>query len=224
MINLTKFIDKLTYSHFYVDIIAFVVASFSLIIGWSEMEIYIRLAYILFIGMCLHQLEEYRWPGGFVWGYNTIQKSDKPDRYPGNRLSASLIDVVSLILGGYFLFWNCTAVVSAVFAMFALIEVVVHIGFGSIMLKKFRSKGKETIYFPGNATSWFIFAPFGAATLYELITNNLLIAMGWIQSILYLILFLLFIVLLPQKLFKNPNTHYAYKTKPIEGYFKKFMD
>lgn len=205
---MVKHVKTLLLSHFYIDIVLFIFSSV-----------------MLFIGMCLHQLEEYRFPGGFIWGFNKIfMNSDMPDRYPSDRLSATLVDVVSMIVAAPFLYWHYSTILGAYLALFAILEVLGHLMFGILAFKKYHLQGKETIYFPGSFTSWIFFAPFSIVLLFEQINNGLTSSHVWLWTAIILVIFMLVDVILPTTLlFSKRDTPYVYDEEPREGfYFKKF--
>lgn len=206
----------------YFDIILFVPSVLMLAYGWDNMSGADRCAYILFIGILLHQIEEYRLPGGFVWGFNTLQGSSDPARYPGNMLSSYIVNVAALVIGFCFLVFGLSPMVLYVFALFALMEAVGHTLMGGVLLAKLKDKGKETIYFPGNATSWFILLPVGIAALFELASGGLMSGADWWIGIGILVAYAFAFVLLPQMLLKKTDSPYPTETLPVEGYFHRF--
>ncbi|WP_439818849.1 HXXEE domain-containing protein [Weissella paramesenteroides] len=221
-----KFIQRLLLSHFYVDIILFIFSSCLLLIQWDSLSIDHRLAYGLYITMCLHQLEEYRFPGGFVWGFNKMLfNSDQPDRYPGNRLSAVFVDIFAMFLAGPFLYWHYTPAMAMCFALFAIIEVLGHFMFGILALRRYHTQGKETIYFPGSFTSWIFFAPLSIVLIHELVSTSLMVANQWWWAIGCLIAYFIIGFAWPTFGFINRDTPYIYDEEPREGfYFKKFTN
>lgn len=222
-----KMIKRLLLSHFYIDIIFFIVSSCALLIQWYSLSVDHRLAYALFISMCLHQLEEYRFPGGFVWGLNKFMlNSDQPDRYPGNRLSAVFVDISSMLLSAPFLYWHYTHYTPAMamrFAIFAIIEILGHLMFGIKAFKEYHPQGKETIYFPGSFTSWVFFAPLSFTLIYQLISTQLMTANQWWWTVGCLVAYMVIGFAWPSVGFTDRNTPYIYDEEPREGfYFSRF--
>lgn len=71
-----------------------IVAGAYLTFGWSELAVLQRLLLLNFIVVLLHQLEEYRLPGGFPAVANLVLlRSPTPDRYPVNQNSAMVANV-----------------------------------------------------------------------------------------------------------------------------------
>lgn len=128
--------------------------------------------------------------------------SDLPDRYPSNRLSAVLVDVISMFVAAPFLYWHYSSIVAACFAIFAILEVFIHLLLGILALKKYQEQGKETVYFPGSFTSWIFFAPLGFNLLYQLVDKNLLTTQDGLWTAIILVIFLVTDVALPTVLFK----------------------
>ena len=221
-----KTVKTLLLSHFYVDIVFFIISSCILLIQWDSLNVDHRLAYALFIAMCLHQLEEYRFPGGFVCVFNRMLfNSDQPDRYPGNRLSSVFVDVFSMFLVAPFLYWHYSPTMAMCFAIFALIEVLGQLMFGTLAFKRYHSQGKETIYFPGNFTSWTLFAPLGIVHIYVLVNTNLMTSTQWWWTLGSLIAYFAIGFAWPTFGFMDKNTPYIFDEESREGYyFKKFAN
>jgi hypothetical protein len=216
--------ENLNRVHLSIATVAFVVAITLLIIRLPSLPPHSVLAYAMFATLCLHQLEEYGWPGGFLWGLNSLHGSDLPDRFPGNRLAAFLVPVITTLAGGYWLFCHASPIATATFAIFALLEVVAHTVFGAVMLSRFRSRGKTSLYFPGNATAWFLFAPFGVAAFQMLIAGGLMSGQDWGLAIGIVFFAVLVPVLAATHLMANRNTRFWSRGMPVEGYFGRFLD
>lgn len=214
--------ENLNRIHLAIATSAFVVAIYLLIVRSADLPLHGILAYLLFATLCLHQLEEYGWPGGFLWGLNSLQGSDLPDRFPGNRLAAFLVPVVTTLAGGYWIFCHLSPIASAAFASFAMIEVIAHTVFGIAMLRRFRDKGKTSIYFPGNATSWFLFAPLALAAFHILGSDGLMTASDWWLSLGIVVGGVLVPVIAATHLMANRNTIFSSRGMRVEGYFAPF--
>ena len=218
-----KFLDKLTKTHLYWDVCVFVVTFSVLLVRWDMLATYQRCAYILLIIMCFHQIEEYRLPGGFVWGYNEFMKSTDPIRYPGNRLNASFVDILSFILALPPLLCGCSEVLCIFFAIFAILESVMHLLFGIDAYRRYHSKGKDTLYFPGNATAFFGFLPISIVTLIELSESGKLTGDLLLGGFLVLVVYMALGWALPNFALQDKNSPYIYTNVPVEGYFHKFI-
>jgi polyferredoxin len=108
---------------------------------------------------------------------------------------------------------------AAIYAMFGIVEVIGHTAFGIIFWKKFRSKGKQTIYFPGNATAWLLFGPLSTAALMHIGVNDLMTRNEWFISFGILVGYIVLGVLVPQTVFSSRNTPYPFVGRALKGYY-----
>lgn len=220
-----KVLDKITKTHLYWDVILFEVLTVLLLIRWQTLAVYERLTYALMLVMCLHQIEEYRLPGGFLWGLNDFLNSKDPIHYPGNRLSASTVDILAFILAVPPLIFNkCTPTLAVVFALFGCIECFGHLAFGIKAYRKYHARGKDTIYFPGSATAFLGFLPLAVTLFYELDRAALLSGKVVLYGIGILVVYMIFFFMLPTILLMDKNSPYTYSSSPFCGYFEKFAD
>lgn len=217
-----KFLDHFTKLQFFLDVFVLALLITLLFISGERMETYQKLSYFWLCGMCLHQLEEYCLPGGFVWGFNLAQGSTHPENYPSNRISASTSDVLIMLLATPVLLFGCSPWLALVFAVFGLVELGVHTGLSAVIWKIFKDKGKDTFYYPGNATCWFVFVPVSIALLYELISKQMLTTGDWIWAIIFNLVFILVVMGGISAALKDKNSPYIYGLKPEDGYFHKF--
>ena len=216
-----KFLDKLTKTHLYWDVAVFDLVLVLLLVRWDALASWQRVTYGLMLVMCLHQVEEYRFPGGFPWGLNDFLGSKNPMCYPGNRLSASFVDILAFVLAVPPLIWHCTPVLAVVYALFGCIECCGHLAFGIKAWHKYRAKGKETLYFPGSATAFLGFLPLGLVTFQELSRASLLAGDVWLRAAGILAVYTVFFFLLPTVLVYDKNSPYIY---PRRGYFEKYAE
>lgn len=223
--DMKKLFDKLTKTHLYWNVVVFAAVLALLIIRWDSLESYQHLAYALMLIMCLHQIEEYRLPGGFVYGFNQVFfRAKEPDHYPGNRLNASTVDILYYILTvPSLLFGSCSPRLSLFFALFGLVECAVHLLLGILAYQRYYVKGKDTIYFPGSATAWLGFLPVSCATIYALSQCGLLTGELWGKTILFLVAYFLLGFMLPTLTLMDKSSPYVYTITPHEGYFYKFQ-
>lgn len=223
--SMKKLFDELTKTHLYWNVVVFAAVLALLIIRWDALESYQHLAYALMLIMCLHQIEEYRLPGGFVYGLNQVLfRAKEPGYYPGNRLNASTVDILYYILTvPPLLSGSCGPSLALFFALFGLVECAVHLLLGILAYQRYHGKGKDTIYFPGSATAWLGFLPVSCAAIYTLSQCGLLTGMLWRKTILFLVVYFLLGFLLPTLTLMDKNIPYVYTTTPPEGYFHKFQ-
>ena len=225
MIDMKKILDRLTKMHLYWNVMAFSIVLALLIVRLDTLESYQYLAYVLMLIMCLHQIEEYRLPGGFVFGFNQVLfRSKTPEYYPGNRLNASTVDILYYILTvPPLLAGNCSPRLALFFALFGLVECAVHLLLGIFAYQRYQLKGKDTIYFPGSATAWLGFLPVSCATIYTLNQCGVLMGKLWKEAIFLMVVYLFLGFMLPTLALADKNTPYVYTTMYHEGYFHKFQ-
>ena len=223
--KMKKLLDKLTKTHLYWNVVVFAAVLALLIVRWDALESYQHLAYALMLIMCLHQMEEYRLPGGFVYGLNQVLfRAEEPDHYPGNRLNASAVDILYYILTvPPLLFGSCGPRLTLFLALFGLVECAVHLLLGVLAYQRYHSKGKDTIYFPGSATAWLGFLPVSCAAIYSLSECGLLTGELWGKTILLLVVYSLLGFMLPTLTLMDKDFPYGYTITPPEGYFHRFQ-
>ena len=117
---------------------------------WNEN---FKLVWMISIIPPIHACEEWQIPGGFHYQYNLLFKLESPNKYPMNRLTDMLTVVIAeIVYLGCLLFYKNTWILMALCG-FSLLEVGMHTYLGVLMFKRFRSKGKKTIYNPGLASA-----------------------------------------------------------------------
>ena len=216
-----KFLNQLPHLHLYLSISCFIITATMLLLRFADLTVVERLTYASFCILCLHMQEEYRLPGGFIYGLNMVMGAKDPLAGPGNGVSAATVDMLTLVIWLPMLLLDCTPAFSLFLCLFGLIEAVLHTGFGLVAHHKLAAKGKDTIYFPGNATAWFLFAPVDLALLTKLISAHLLTAGQWGLIGAIMVVFIVAILVLEQFLAKV-GQGVVYRTRPVEGYFKAF--
>ncbi len=216
-----KFLDALTKRQVTAAVLAYVIAATALILHWQELVTEEKLGYGLFLTLCVHQLEEYVFPGGFVWGLNAMFGSPDPMRWPGDRLSAGLCDWIATGVGLYLTLFHMDAFMAVFFAVIGFAELLVHTVMGFTLRHRLKDKVKTTIYVPGTATCWLLFAPLSIAAMYLVVSGNLLPAAEIGKATLYSTLFLGLSVSIPVLLLQDKNSTYTYANLP--GFYKKYL-
>lgn len=120
------------------------------------------------------------------------------------------------------LLFGCSPWLALVFAIFGLVELGVHTGLSIVIWNQFKDKGKDTFYYPGNASCWFVFVPVSIALLYELIAGQMLTTGSWVSAIAVNLVFILVVMGGISAAFKEENSPYIYGLTPEGGYFHKF--
>ena len=172
----------------------------------------------------IHATEEWVFPGGFAYQYNTfLYKSKYPLCYPMNRAS-DMVTVLgtTIMYACLVLFFAATgkAVPSGILLgafCFSLLEISFHTYCGIRAFLKFRDKGKSTIYGTGSMTAYVGFLPLAAVMLRQIIAQGVALQdVGFCIVILGITAFLCFV---PEEKFKNEHSPYAYRTK---GYYERY--
>jgi len=131
------------------------------------------------VSLCLHQFEEYRYPGYFPGMMNSvIFSSQHPDRYPLNSNIALIINVFV----GWFVYL-LAALFGEKILWLAIATLLVSVGNFFAHTFLFNLKGR-TLYNPGMFTAIFLFAPLALYFGYFVIQNNIAAMMDWIIGIL----------------------------------------
>lgn len=142
-----------------------------LVVLWNKMDVLQRLLVMNFIALCIHQAEEYGWPGGepTIMNY-ALMGSDHPERFPLNQLSAMVTNDLALVLiYGVPVFFPHAIWLGLVGILFGMGQFLVH---GVATNIKMRS-----IYNPGLFAVAFLHVPIGIAYIYFISAHGL--ATGW---------------------------------------------
>lgn len=153
--------------------------------GWAELAVLQRILLINFIVVLLHQLEEYRLPGGFPAVANLVLlQSPTPERYPVNQNSAMVANVFFA-----YLFYLLPAVYPEVIWLGlgpVLIGAAVQfVGHAIVINWKLRS-----FYNPGLVTTVLGHVPVGAAYIYLISLNDLASRWDWSLATVYAVSFM----------------------------------
>lgn len=137
------------------------------------------LLWVSLISLCLHQFEEYRYPGYFPGMINSVLYSSKqPDRFPLNSNTALIVNVV---IGWLFYFLAAVFAEHALWLGIATILVSVGNFVGHTFL--FNIKGK-TVYNPGMVTAVILFVPISLYFFYVVIQQGFVTPIDWILGII----------------------------------------
>ena len=192
-----------------------------LLIQWGVWDVPQKLICLLAVAIPLHVFEEDTAPGGFFFMNNLSRKSDNPMAYPQSTLTnmitnlgAELYVIALVFFAGK---WEASLVVLVIF--FGIAETIFHTMDGIHMQKRYKDKGKTTIYAPGLITSYVILIPMSVYGCYWLSQNaftvsDILIGIGMMLFIL------VFLLLLPLGISgRVKSAKYAFKSA---GYFDKY--
>lgn len=204
----------------------------ALVLNWNTWPLGAKGGAFCAIIMPLHVIEEWKFPGGLHYFYNTLLGPKDPaskrlDRFPMSRLTDMCTNIGMQLIPLAYLILSLTMDLSdslAITAMlFSLLEVACHSVAGVVCLVMFRKKGKRTPYDPGLATSYLLFLPAGIYLARNLSGMN---AGNWGLGILGLALLLILTVPVPEFLLKNwvvkqEGDAFAFKSP---RYFSRFAD
>lgn len=174
----------------------------------------------------VHVIEEWVFPGGFHYQYNTfLYHSKSPDRYPMCRVSDMITNLGATFLYiGLGLVCTLTGEVSAGILMgtigFCCLEVCLHTVFGILAYIKFHGEGKTTIYGPGSITAYLGFGVFGTILFYCM-QDRTITGEDWLIGICILAVIALVCILIPENLIKRKDSQYYFRTN---GYFDRFLN
>lgn len=190
------------------------------VLNWSVWTIPQRCAALNAVILPLHVIEEWRFPAGFHYQYNTLMKSPFPDRYPMNMQTDMITNLAGEILFIAMLFLADRKGVMLALMVFDFMEVLIHTILGVMMYRRFRPKGKRTIYGPGSLTAYLGHGITGLYLLFWAFSAELS-GRDFGIMLLTLIAMLAGLILLPENLLKKKENAYAF---PSSGYFARFLE
>ena len=187
-----------------------VISAILLIINWNNMSILTRVSTINFVGIMIHQFEEYGFPGGAPVFFNKYVGGGD-ERFPLNQFSAMITNVliayICYILPIFFPNTIWLGLAPMIFG--CVFQVIMHLG---LFLVKFHH-----FYNPGLGAVLCIHVPCGIYYIYYVITNGLVSTSIWIYTVIYLIAMIFVTVLLGQKVFSSEHSKYVFSTAEIEA-------
>lgn len=197
-----------------IGIVIAVVAIFQ----WNAWEMSRKLLALLAILLPLHVFEENTFPDGFHYMMNLMQKSDRPNHGPMNKLTDMISNFGGEILFLILLLWGGNTGTTILVAFFGIGEAVVHTVFGMLTLRKLKAKGMKTIYGPGLATAYLTLLPLSIYAIYTLYEQTLTTA-GIITGMLLIIGVIALCIRVPIMVFGKFQPEYVFENS---GYFRKF--
>lgn len=200
-------------------------------IFWDDMPLGAQGAVFAAVIMPFHVLEEWKFPGGLHYFYNTLLGSKEKcnqdlSRYPMSRLTDMVTNVGLQWIPLIYLFLSFVTplsnATSLCMMLFCFIEVIAHTCAGCLTLNWFRKDGKKTIYNPGLVTSYMMFLPGG---IYLLTRLENISGSDWIWClILFVIMMLICIPLtetpLKKWVIKQEKGKFAFEDPK---YYSKFV-
>ena len=139
---------------------------------WDVMPLGSKAGVFVAFIMAFHVLEEWKFPGGLHWFYNTsvFRPKDEslydPTRYPMSRLTDMVTNVglqwIPLIYAALCFFVPLSNAVALCVILLCVMELFAHTAGGVATYLWYRDKGEKTIYHTGLATSLMMFLPAAA--------------------------------------------------------------
>ncbi len=169
-----------------------------------------------------HVLEEWYFPGGFHTMYNLMAKSDCTDRYPMNQMSDMWTNLIGMIFGCVVLLVGVNPFFCVMQLFLCCAEVFGHFSGGIFLYRKFKNKGKRTVYSPGMATTIVGYLPIAAGIVISFFTQSAPTVTEFILAVVCGTVLGGISLNLPEKLLKDKNSPYGYTWG--DGYLSKFME
>ncbi len=173
--------------------------------------------------LMFHVLEEWKFPGGFYYMYNSLFSHDETllDHYPMSQMTDMITNTSGMITGMLFFFLCPKNFSVVIFLTVCVAELIVHFITGMKMKKYYASRGKKTVYNPGWGTVILGFLPLSIYMIWGLQNSNatgrdIMIGIG------LGIVVMLVEVMSPHVFLINKNSPYAFTWG--KGYFEKFED
>lgn len=182
--------------------------------NWKEWTLPRKLSALAVITLVLHVWEEWRIPGGFFYLYNQGCYN-----YPMSQLTDSITNLIGIVLGTIVVLWGGNVVASIAIMFLSAFELVVHCG---ILMARtqtlFAGTGVTVFYTPGMVTTLLGFLPVTIGFIYCMAKNHPTWKQ-WIFGIIATLIVNQTNVILPEEVFKDPETPYVFTDK---GYYNQF--
>ncbi|NEW06779.1 HXXEE domain-containing protein [Paenibacillus sp. SYP-B3998] len=171
-----------------------------------------------FVAILIHQFEEYRWPGTFAGMFNVVLfKSETPDRYPLNKQSAMIINVI----------------IAYVFYLLpVLFPSIVWLGLAPILMGFFQviwhgifaNIKAKSVYNPGLFAAIFLHVPIGIWYINNIVDHHLSTTADWILGATYFIVAVYILIVKGNLWLRNKNSPYSFSKKQLGAYYHKLKD
>ncbi len=195
----------------YVMLVMSIILIVQLIIHWKSWSNLRKFGAFVVIVLTLHVWEEWVIPGGFHYIYNINSEALLRNRYPMNELT----DMLTNFMGG--LLWFILTETNTYgrkmhvcVTLFSYFEVFVHFLLAYQSMTYFYNIGIYTgFYAPGLITALLCWLPLGISGTVWLIKNKMTIK-DLIGGIIILALCTIFMVNMPEKIFKSQHNPYIF--------------
>lgn len=169
----------------------------------------------------LHVLEEWHFPGGFHTMYNLMAGSDRKDCYPMNQMSDMLTNLIGVIFGCIVLIVGADPFFCVMQLFLCCAEVFGHFSGGVYLYRRFKNKGKRTIYSPGMTTTVLGYIPVAVSIIVSFFIESKPTLAEFMLAVLCGVLLGGVSLKLPEKILKDENTTYGYTWG--DGYLDKYI-
>ncbi|MGN1446303.1 MAG: HXXEE domain-containing protein, partial [Eubacteriales bacterium] len=146
--------------------------------------------------------------------------SDRPDRYPLNRLSDMWTNSVGIVFGCFCLLIGVTPMLAVMQLLLCLGECMAHISSGVLVRRRLRSQGKRTIYNPGLFTVLCGYLPLAVLWILSFVMERAPAFFEVAGAVACFVVLMAVTLFLPEKLCKRKDTPYGFTWG--RGYYEKF--
>jgi hypothetical protein len=152
--------------------------------AWQDMLLLQRLLLLNFVGMLIHQFEEYGWPGGEPAVMNLVmQPSSTPDRYPLNQNAAMIVNILfAYVLHLVPVFFPNIIWLGLAPMLSGMVQFAIHGIAGNLKLR--------TIYNPGLGAVLLFHIPLGIYYLYIIHSTGMVSGWDWVIGLVYMFLWM----------------------------------
>ena len=205
-------------------------AAFYVVSKWKTLPMPRRICGVFVVILVFHMAEEYIYPGGFQYIFNTMYNSANPAAYPLNELSCMVTNFVAVLFFAFVLWkWGERVWVTLTIAIFGIAQLAVHsvLGFASFGL--FAQAGQALPYSPGLFNSAFLLLPLSVYCFVHLAKSKSLSMKHARASlkeigiaIVTVIVIVAGLIMLPmQALGNDPDTVFTFDSN---GYYDRFLE
>ena len=198
---------------YYVGGIIFVALAIAMSLFGEHIDPVRRIMVVGFMGLLIHQFEEYVLPGGFPMVWNIVQSGEREryDRYPMNKNTSFVCNVCimyPLYIAGI-IFSDCH-VWGLMLMFFSIGQVVIH---GIIFNVKMRR-----LYNPGVATMLFILIPVGICYIWYVAAHFSLAWWHYVAALVLLMPVSFCSLMLPIKLMADKDSKHVWPPEEQEKF------
>ena len=189
-------------------------------VQWQNWAVPKRFLCLLSILLPLHVFEENTWPAGFHYMMNLVQKSNRPNEGPMNRLTDMISNLGAEILFLLLFLWGGDNGTCILTAFFGIGETMAHLLFGTLVLQKLKHRGMKTLYGPGLASALLTLLPLSFAAIRWLMLQTIT-GSDVLIGVLLIAAVILGLIRMPMMTFGRYQPEYAFSSN---GYFRRFTN